>query len=101
MRLAQLLAERDEAAARDPRSPVLCSTIFQRDDVVVRLVDVRGDLHEGDPAVTLGLPDPGRVSELTTLLDGFTDAGSPTGGGLVRALEGAGWSWSRTGAPDA
>ncbi|MGW5763335.1 SchA/CurD-like domain-containing protein [Streptomyces tendae] len=89
MRLAQLLAEHDEAAARDPHSSVRCSTIFQRDDVVVRLVDVRGDLHEGDPAVTLGLPDAERVSELTSLLDGFTDAGSPTGGGLVRALEGA------------
>ncbi|MBZ6138904.1 SchA/CurD-like domain-containing protein [Streptomyces olivaceus] len=89
MRLAQLLAERDEAAADDPLSPVLCSTIFQRDDVVVRLVDLRGDLHAGDPATTLGLPDPDRVAELTTLLDGFTDAGSPGGGGLVRALEGA------------
>ncbi|CAL9342674.1 SchA/CurD-like domain-containing protein [Streptomyces sp. enrichment culture] len=89
MRLAELLAERDEAAADDPLSPVLSSTIFQRDDVVVRLVDLRGDLHAGDPATTLGLPDRDRAAELTTLLDGFTDAGSPAGGGLVRALEAA------------
>ena len=37
MELAELLARQDEAAADDPRSPVLRSTIFQRDDVVVRL----------------------------------------------------------------
>ncbi len=88
MRLAQLLAEHDEAAAEDPRGAVLSSTIFQRDDVVVRLLDVRGDLLDGDPAVFLGLPDPGRVAELTTLLDG-TDAADPAEGGLARALEGA------------
>ncbi|MFE5398277.1 SchA/CurD-like domain-containing protein [Streptomyces sp. NPDC056568] len=95
MRLAQLLAERDEAAADDPRSPVLCSTIFQRDDVVVRLVDVRGGIDAaGDPAVALGLPDPGQVAELTTLLDGAGAAdgtpGSPAAGdALARALRGA------------
>ncbi|WP_225830990.1 SchA/CurD-like domain-containing protein [Streptomyces sp. NK08204] len=41
MRLAELLAHRDAEAAEDPGSPVLRSTIFQRDDVVVRLIDVR------------------------------------------------------------
>ncbi|MDQ0991599.1 SchA/CurD-like domain-containing protein [Streptomyces sp. V3I7] len=73
MRLAELLAQQDEAAAEDPRSPVLRSTIFQRDDVVVRLVDVRGDL--GAVPVT---------PELTALLDGeavrmdlITDRRSP------------------------
>ena len=49
MRLAELLARQDEAAADDPRGPVLRSTIFQRDDVVMRLVDVRGAL-DSDPA---------------------------------------------------
>ncbi|MEW2130810.1 SchA/CurD-like domain-containing protein [Streptomyces sp. NPDC005435] len=43
MRLAELLSQADQAAADDPRSPVLRSTVFQRDDVVVRLVDVRDD----------------------------------------------------------
>ncbi|MEV5014615.1 SchA/CurD-like domain-containing protein [Streptomyces sp. NPDC053780] len=85
MRLAQLLAERDEAAADDPRSPVLSSTVFQRDEIVVRLVDVRGDLRAGDPAVTLGLPDPATVTQLTTLLDGPDQPGDA----LARALEGA------------
>jgi heme-degrading monooxygenase HmoA len=91
MRLAQVLAQADEAAADDPRSPVLSSTIFQRDDVVVRLVDVRGGLDTGEPAVALGLPDAGLVAELTTLLDGAGDreGSASAAGDLARALEGA------------
>ncbi|MEV5439844.1 SchA/CurD-like domain-containing protein [Streptomyces sp. NPDC052682] len=69
MRLAELLARQDEAAADDPRAPLLRSTIFQRGDVVVRLIDVRGDLT-ADPARVLGLPGTGQAAELTTLLDG-------------------------------
>ncbi|MEU0207752.1 SchA/CurD-like domain-containing protein [Streptomyces canus] len=69
MRLAELLARQDEAAADDPRGPVLRSTIFQRDDVVMRLVDVRGAL-DSDPGPVLGLTDHGRADELTALLDG-------------------------------
>ncbi|MFF1717619.1 SchA/CurD-like domain-containing protein [Streptomyces sviceus] len=68
MRLAELLARQDEAAADDPRGPVLRSTIFQRDDVVMRLVDVRGPL-DSDPGSVLGLTDHGRAAELTALLD--------------------------------
>ncbi|MER7194636.1 SchA/CurD-like domain-containing protein [Streptomyces flaveolus] len=91
MRLARLLAQRDEAAADDPRSPVLCSTIFQRDDVVVRLIDLRGGLDACDPAVALGLPDAGQAAELTTLLDdpAGADAAREGGGDLARALRGA------------
>ncbi|MFB8245976.1 SchA/CurD-like domain-containing protein [Streptomyces sp. NPDC055952] len=74
MRLAELLAHHDEAAADDPRNPVLRSTIFQRDDVVVRLVDMRGALEDADPARILGLSDPARTAELTTLLDDAADA---------------------------
>ncbi|WP_181796930.1 SchA/CurD-like domain-containing protein [Streptomyces sp. WELS2] len=62
MRLAELLAQRDEAAADDPDSPVLRSTIFQRDDVVVRLLDVRPGL--GAP------PESGHPAGLESLLDG-------------------------------
>ncbi|MEU9986262.1 SchA/CurD-like domain-containing protein [Streptomyces sp. NPDC048045] len=43
MRLAELLSEADTVAADDPASPVLRSTVFERDDIVMRLVDVRGD----------------------------------------------------------
>ncbi|MFI6039955.1 SchA/CurD-like domain-containing protein [Streptomyces sp. NPDC051315] len=88
MRLAQLLAEQDEAAAEDPRNPVLCSTIFQRDDVVVRLIDVRGGLGAGDPALSLGLPDPAKAAELTAFPEAAAGAGSaPKDGDLTRYLE--------------
>ncbi|MET7568915.1 SchA/CurD-like domain-containing protein [Streptomyces sp. NPDC005492] len=60
MRLAELLAQRDEAAAEETGSPVLRSTIFQRDDVVVRLTDQRAGAE-----VDVTLPP-----ALTALLDG-------------------------------
>ncbi|MFJ8593388.1 SchA/CurD-like domain-containing protein [Streptomyces sp. NPDC093598] len=89
MELAELLARQDEAAADDPRSPVLRSTIFQRDDVVVRLIDVRGQLEAADPVLILGLPEPGQVAELTTLLDdaASTDASASRDGSFTRLLE--------------
>ncbi|MET7437998.1 SchA/CurD-like domain-containing protein [Streptomyces sp. NPDC004082] len=77
MKLAELLARQDEAAADDSQNPVLRSTIFQRDDVVVRLIDVRGGLEAAGPAQVLGLSRPEQVSELTTLLD-TTDAAAPS-----------------------
>lgn len=69
MELARLLARQDELAAADPKSPVYSSTVFQRDDIVVRLVDLTGDL-DGDPAASLGLTGPGTAAELERLLDG-------------------------------
>ncbi|MGW0709056.1 SchA/CurD-like domain-containing protein [Streptomyces sp. NPDC002643] len=70
MRLAELLARHDETAAGDPSSPVVRSTIFQRDDVVVRLIDLRGAFDSAAPVPLLGLADPGQVAELTTFQDG-------------------------------
>ncbi|CAM5313813.1 TcmI family type II polyketide cyclase OS=Streptomyces tendae OX=1932 GN=GUR47_14275 PE=4 SV=1 [Streptomyces tendae] len=52
--LARLLARRDAAAAHDRNGPVLAATVFHRDDLVVRLVDVDGD-PEAAPAAVLGL----------------------------------------------
>ncbi|MFI1722440.1 SchA/CurD-like domain-containing protein [Streptomyces sp. NPDC020489] len=66
MRLAELLARQDVAALDDPRTPLLRSTIFQRDEVVVRLMEVRGGL---DNVALPGLPDPGQATELMELLD--------------------------------
>ncbi|MFF5966154.1 SchA/CurD-like domain-containing protein [Streptomyces collinus] len=89
MQLAELLAHRDEAAADDPRSPVLRSTIFQRDDVVVRLIDVHGAIEEADPGHLLGLFDSAQVTELTTLLDDPVgmDVATSKDGSLARLLE--------------
>ncbi|MGW0826339.1 SchA/CurD-like domain-containing protein [Streptomyces sp. NPDC002845] len=88
MRLAELLAQGDEAAADDPHGPVLRSTIFQRHDVVVRLIDVRGGL-DADPGPVLGLTDRRHAAELTALLDGRAlgaDASAVEDGAPTRLL---------------
>ncbi|MFI8966388.1 SchA/CurD-like domain-containing protein [Streptomyces sp. NPDC053493] len=69
MDLARLLAHQDQAAAEDPDSPVHGSTVFQRDDIVVRLVDITTEL-DLDPVASLGLKGPGKAAELERLLDG-------------------------------
>ncbi|MGW0579971.1 TcmI family type II polyketide cyclase, partial [Streptomyces sp. NPDC002920] len=51
-----------------PRGPVLRSTIFQRDDVVVRLVDVRHGLGK-DPAKALAPADTKTAAQLKKLLE--------------------------------
>ncbi|MFI9805098.1 SchA/CurD-like domain-containing protein [Streptomyces sp. NPDC052301] len=54
MRLAELLAQGDVAAAEDAGGPILRSTIYQRDDDVVRLIDVRaGQRPDLDPPAAL------------------------------------------------
>ncbi|MEU1177024.1 SchA/CurD-like domain-containing protein [Streptomyces sp. NPDC005820] len=79
LELARLLAEQDEAAADDPKCPVLSSTIFQRDDVVVRLVDVRHGVRADDPALSP------KAAGLKRLLDGRAAKGTagPTRMALV------------------
>ncbi|MBB4899663.1 heme-degrading monooxygenase HmoA [Streptomyces griseostramineus] len=69
LELARFLAHQDEAAANDPDSPVYASTVFQREDVVTRLIDVTGEL-DLDPAAALGVKGPGKAAELQRLLDG-------------------------------
>ncbi|MFI1000407.1 SchA/CurD-like domain-containing protein [Streptomyces galbus] len=86
MRLAEELARHDEAAADDPSSPVLSSTIFQRDDVVVRLLDVRVGVDDEGLGRCLGLSGAARVRELTTLLDG-PDAVGVQDGDAPRIVE--------------
>jgi heme-degrading monooxygenase HmoA len=68
MKLAELLAREAERAADDPAGPVLRSTVYERNDVVVRLLDVRAG-QELQPAAALGLADPAQVAQLTCLLD--------------------------------
>ncbi|MFD7435620.1 TcmI family type II polyketide cyclase [Streptomyces sp. NPDC059861] len=67
MQLAEALARLDEDAAEDPGTPVLRSTVFQRDDAVVRLVDVRPGA-----GVEAAVPRPGALAPLKSLLDGDT-----------------------------
>ncbi|AOP47252.1 SchA/CurD-like domain-containing protein [Streptomyces lydicus] len=71
MALARMLARQDELAADDPGCPVAGSTIFQRDDIVVRLIDLRIPL-DSDPMLSLGVRGPRKTAVLRRLLD--TDA---------------------------
>ncbi|MEU7402517.1 SchA/CurD-like domain-containing protein [Streptomyces sp. NPDC044948] len=66
--LARLLARQDASTAQDPDGPVLAATVFHRDDLVVRLVDVAGD-PEDAPAAVLGLHGPEGAAGVERLLD--------------------------------
>ncbi|MFJ8013647.1 SchA/CurD-like domain-containing protein [Streptomyces sp. NPDC096339] len=72
MALARLLARQDELAVDDPTSPVEASTVFERDDVVVRLLDVRGPL-DARPALALGVEGDHKAAVLARLLDSAKD----------------------------
>ncbi|MFJ3726734.1 SchA/CurD-like domain-containing protein [Streptomyces sp. NPDC090045] len=76
MALAELLAGQDEAAVDDPANPIEASTLFQRDDIVVRLLDMRGPL-DARPALTLGVEGGHKAAVLARLLDSAKD-GVPT-----------------------
>ncbi|MFJ6795133.1 SchA/CurD-like domain-containing protein [Streptomyces sp. NPDC091268] len=65
--LARFLARQDEAAAHRPGGATVSSSIFQRDDIVVRLVDVRGP-QGADPQTAFGALDPRKAGVLARLL---------------------------------
>ncbi|MBR7837608.1 TcmI family type II polyketide cyclase, partial [Actinospica durhamensis] len=70
---ARLLAEQDEAAVADPGSPLVATTMFLREDTLVRLVDLDGSYQEALEAAA-GFA-PGRAAEeLSRQLD--LDAGT-------------------------
>ncbi|MFJ6748839.1 SchA/CurD-like domain-containing protein [Streptomyces sp. NPDC091266] len=85
MALARLLARQDELAADDPRSPISGSTVFQRDDVVVRLVDLRVPL-ESEPVFALGVRGPRKLAVLRRLLDSDAAGGLTTDRELAHFL---------------
>ncbi|MFI6285049.1 SchA/CurD-like domain-containing protein [Streptomyces sp. NPDC051018] len=64
--VARMLAQQDEAAA-ESRSPIVSSTIFQRDDIVVRLIDVSGPLDDR-PVLALGVQGTRKAATLARLL---------------------------------
>ncbi|MFJ2580404.1 SchA/CurD-like domain-containing protein [Kitasatospora aureofaciens] len=66
--VAELLADHDNLATADPTGPVAASTVFRREDVVVRLVDLRVPA-EADPAAALGVAGDAEAAELARLLD--------------------------------
>ncbi|RST01107.1 TcmI family type II polyketide cyclase [Streptomyces sp. WAC07149] len=72
--VARFLARQDETAAGVPTSPVLSSTVFQRDDVVVRLLDVKGPA-DGRFAAGFGIEGPRKAAVLNRLLAGAPGPG--------------------------
>ncbi|MEU9112521.1 SchA/CurD-like domain-containing protein [Streptomyces sp. NPDC048483] len=81
MALARMLARQDELAADDPDSPIDASTIFQRDDIVVRLIDLRVPLDDTEPDLVIGVHGPRKRGVFKRLMD--TDAA----GGLTTDRE--------------
>lgn len=84
--VARLLAEHDEAAVATPGSALIGSTMFLRDDTLVRLVDLTGSRSQA-PEQAAGFA-PGRTAEeVARLLDpqDGPDLGSPAG--IERFLE--------------
>ncbi|MFJ9774910.1 SchA/CurD-like domain-containing protein [Kitasatospora sp. NPDC101157] len=65
--VAELLFDHDNLATADPTGPVAAATVFQRDDIVVRLVDLRVPA-EADPAAALGVAGDQEAAELAGML---------------------------------
>ena len=62
---ARLLAGLDESAAKDPGQPLLSSTVFLSDDILVRVVDLRGQHGPTTTGIAVG----SAAGELSRLLD--------------------------------
>ncbi|MDI5961731.1 SchA/CurD-like domain-containing protein [Streptomyces sp. SL13] len=65
--VAKLLARMDERAVGDADGPVASSTVFLREDTVVRLVDLRRPLDQV-PLAAIGVPDARKAAVLARLL---------------------------------
>jgi heme-degrading monooxygenase HmoA len=79
-----LLADLDRAAAADPGQPLAASTLFLRDDLLVRVIDLRGP-GRGTAADPVWDAGPGELSEL---LDPGSDGDLSTREGLRDFLAG-------------
>ncbi|MFF3552184.1 SchA/CurD-like domain-containing protein [Streptomyces tsukubensis] len=65
--VARLLAQQDEEAAAHDRDPIVSSTVFHRDDVVVRLIDVSGPIAD-HTVLALGVQGARKTATLAKLL---------------------------------
>ena len=65
--IAEFLSRQDQAAVNDSGSPLVRSTVFQREDCVVRLVDLTMP-PQTDPAAALGITTPRAGAVLARLL---------------------------------
>ena len=70
--VAEFLSRQDEAAIGESASPLVRSTIFQRDDRMVRMVDVTV-APQADPAAALGITGPRAGAVLARLVRAAPD----------------------------
>ncbi|UGQ10793.1 antibiotic biosynthesis monooxygenase [Yinghuangia sp. ASG 101] len=80
--VARLLARHDEAALADPDGPLAASSVYVRQDLLVRVVDLRAGA-EAHPAVMLGVA-PADAERFARLLD--RPVGDLTDEGALRRL---------------
>jgi quinol monooxygenase YgiN len=83
--VAKMLAGLDEKAAGGPQDPVAHSTVFLREDIVVRLIDLRRPIEEVAEAA-VGSEDPRKLAALSRLLDLGDDGDLRTERGRKRLL---------------
>ncbi|GAA4878717.1 SchA/CurD-like domain-containing protein [Kitasatospora terrestris] len=83
--VAELLARQDEQAVADPASPLVRATVFQREDRVVRLVDLTGSPQD-DPQTALGLAGPRASTVLAKLVDVPAEHPLPSADGMRHLL---------------
>lgn len=84
--VAQLLARQDELALTGRAgSPLVSSTIFQHEDIVVRLVDLRARLDR-DPALAVGVGGKRAAAMMSRLIDHGPDRDLSHEDGLRRFL---------------
>ncbi|WP_436772277.1 SchA/CurD-like domain-containing protein [Yinghuangia sp. YIM S09857] len=74
---ARLLAEHDEAVLADPDGPLAATSVYVRQDLLVRVVDLRPG-HDDDLAARLGV-DPRTAARMAELLDGHDDLADTSG----------------------
>ncbi|MDH6124954.1 SchA/CurD-like domain-containing protein [Kitasatospora sp. GP82] len=83
--LAELLHRQDEAAVADPAGLLVRSTVFQREDIVVRQIDLAVPLAAA-PAVALGVQGSRASAVLARLADLGPDHGLPGDAAAQRLL---------------
>jgi hypothetical protein len=81
--VAGFLGRQDRLAVEEKRHPLVASTIFQRADTVVRVVDLSAP-PESVPALALGVVGPRAASVLSRLLD--LDGRALRGDAAINAL---------------
>ncbi|RNG24084.1 SchA/CurD-like domain-containing protein [Streptomyces botrytidirepellens] len=83
--VSRLLARQDELAMNGGTTPLVSSTIFQHEDVVVRMVDMRAPLDQ-DPALAVGVGGKRAAAVLSRLVECGPDRDLSHEDGLRRFL---------------